>query len=630
LFTELERKTKEFIEKQDSIKDKKRRIRDVELGFTRLLWQIATWNGTASRNRLENKYTQYPTEIIGNTVNTISGPAWGLAQAPELTAELIASAMQTKGSSLVMGPFRGLLNLVKVWDRTDSSVKHDVADLLTSLEDFSTTYSSHFSDGFADIDFDSTGGIYRRIWDLEPEDESKLSSAANFARKTGQIAVIASGINDNTNLTRFYAKGRFIRLMREQIYSGKLKKFLQLRESSKAEMSALLADSYYNVSSERLLWKKHKSLARQAGLNPFLALQCVRCGLDTVESLETLVWGLNHIKAVDNKVDFRDLRLAHAELLEMNNPPVDPALYLKTITEFNVGIERMIRKKSVTSEYGLNKVLGDAERSSAHRWINKLTNYMRTWFDDRMLSIPETGVTKLVISSVITLGTLELAITLLREWIQGRAMEDIITEIEEDPWKYIIRFITRLPLFGTFSPMFEGLISFVAGATGVTSPRNKNTGLQQGLSASVMQLSVGGPAIGANVIQGGVRRIKDIGETYGLSVLGMPFNSSIYALPVRLLESRELFEKQSAMQFIIDGMQKKEYPYMERGRSSNTPKSGNVPIPAVDYPVSKLNMQDPKVKEMSYPGYKPNIEKPKQQPNTGVSGILGDLLKDLN
>jgi hypothetical protein len=645
LFERLERKVKEFVDEHDSIKDKEGRKDDVTVGFTRLLWQIAYWNNTVPRNRIDSRTEENIGKIAEGTVNLFSGLKWGVTQSPELLLELIASIGHTKATSIPAGMFRGLKNLFLFFKRSNSAHRHEIEDLVTGLEDWKMEHSTHFNEGNPDADFDSGGLVYEHIfksiqeyWAKQKRGEITIADAtANTVHKLGQLSILVGGINENTNLTRYYAKTRFVRNIIKEIKSGRLKKFLELQLQNQAEMQALAKEAKTSASAARKLSNMFKANARKAGLNYFEALKLQRVGLDSPKALEALVWGLNHIKAyTNNKVNFTELRIAHSDLLEMDNPPIDPEFFLQTISAFQLGIERLIRKRSVTTGFGLNDVLGNVETSVTQSWIRRLTSYMRSWFDDRMLEIPTTGPMKTMVGGMLIYATLEVIITLCRDWLEGREVDDILTEIEENPYEYVVRFMTRLPIAGSLTPILEGIIRAGSAALDLT----KNRGGQRGLDAAISQFTLGGPAFGRNVLFSMARGISTIPEDYGLGLFGGLVNGSQFSVPARLIEQSVQFDENNILKTMLDMTQKNPYPYMNPRGSAFGRRSSSRYIPRTTEQLSFPGVRPYSQEELEalYPGERPDkFKRPELDTQTtptidtkGVSGLLGEALENLS
>jgi hypothetical protein len=649
-FRLLEAKVHKHIEDFDSIKavDKKANHDDVASGFSRLIWQYAQYNGSIPRLGAESRIIANVSRATRNLVSTSSGLGWGLSQAPETVMEILKNIPSTKGLSVPVGMFKYLNNLLKFWDRGDSATRLEVGDLITSLEEYSKDHSTHFNEGTGDVDFDSdTSKPYRAIWNSGRNSTGLTGNTADFLEKTGQTVVLAGGVTDGTNLARYYGKARHVRDLTAMMRDGKLKEFLRLRAlpENRAAMQALLEGSFKSAAEERKLWKMHKSLARQAGgLDSLLALKAIKVGLDSPAKLEAMMYGMNAANALDGVLDFRDLHMVYRDLKNMKDPPIDPELYRAAASDFQYGIEGLVRKRTVTHGFGLNQTLSAFHSSEVGKLLGSLTSYMRSWFDDVMLNAPERGAVGLMFGGIISVAVLETVISLLREWMSGREMEDIMAELENDPSEFVLRIATRMPVMGSLSPVFEGSLREIKYMTG---------GAQRGsdqLIKSLTSLGGGSPNVGINSVASLLNTVKDAsgdiidGSMEGdsklvakglLKVPGHFINKSPQMLPVRILEEQMDLDDKHTAQFIIDGLQKKPYRYLSQQRGGSGGFRGGskaAPQSPVAAPVTTQTMpQSAALKAAQRPEmgrqvkqYVPPVTPSK--PNSGVSERLGKLL----
>lgn len=621
--------------------------KDIDDGMGRLVWQYAEYNGTISRSGSESRVGQNIARTVRGIATTSSGLGYGLSQSPETTMEILKNMPQTKGLSVPVGGFRYLTSLLKFWDRKDSATKMQVGDLITSLEEYSKDHSTHFNEGIADIDFDTDlNSPYRAIWNSGRNSEGMTGQMADFFQRTGQTAVLAGGVTDGTNLARYYGKARHVRDLTAMMRDGKLKEFLRLRAlpENRAAMQKLLEGSFASAAEERKLWKMHKSLARQAkGLDPLLALKAIKAGLDNPAKLEAMMYGMNAANALDGILDFRDLHMVYRDLKNMKSPPIDPELYRAAATDFQYGVEALIRKRTVTHGFGLNKNLSVFNtQDEVGKLVNTLTSYMRSWFDDVALNAPERGAVGLMFGGILSVAVVETMISLLREWMSGREMEDMIAELENDPYEYVLKFVSRMPIFGVMTPVFEGLLKTAkymsggaqSGGSGLIDTLSQVGGGSPniGINSAMSMLKTTGEA-GTDLVTGAMEGDTQLMAKGALRVPGHFFNKTIYAAPVRIMEEQMDLDDKHTAQFIIDGLQKKPYRYLSQqrggrrgGSSRAAPQAPSaVPVTTQTMPQSAAlrNAQRPEmgrqVKEYVAPA-------PPSKPNSGVSERLGKLL----
>ena len=620
---------------------------DIDAGIGRLVWQYAEYNGTITRSGSESRVGQNIARTVRGIATTSSGLGYGLSQSPETTMEILKNMPQTKGLSVPVGGFRYLTSLLKFWDRKDSATKMQVGDLITSLEEYSKDHSTHFNEGIADIDFDTDlNAPYRAIWNSGRNSEGLTGKTADFFSRTGQTAVLAGGVTDGTNLARYYGKARHVRDLTAMMRDGKLKEFLRLRAlpENRAAMQKLLEGSFASAAEERKLWKMHKSIARQAGgLDPLLALKAIKVGLDNPAKLEAMMYGMNAANALDGVLDFRDLHMVYRDLKNMKSPPIDPEVYRAAATDFQYGVEALIRKRTVTHGFGLNKNLSVFNtQDEVGKLVNTLTSYMRSWFDDVALNAPERGAAGLMFGGILSVAVVESIITLLREWMSGREMEDMVAEMEQDPMEYVIKFATRMPVFGVMTPVVEGAAKTVKymsggaqhGGSGLIDTLSQVGGGSPniGINSAMSMLKTTGEA-GTDLVTGAMEGDTQLMAKGALRVPGHFFNKTIYAAPVRIMEEQMDLDDKHTAQFIIDGLQKKPYRYLSQQRGGRRGGSSRAaPQAPSAVPVTTQTMpQSAALKAASRPEMGRQVKEyvapaPPSKPNSGVSERLGKLL----
>jgi len=657
----MEERILRYIDEFDSIKpeDKVFHKQDVYDGMSRLMWQYAEYNGSIPRSGIGSRQTRNAAKSLRGVINMAGGIAYGVAQSPEAVGEFIKSSIRTGGLSIPVGIFRLVSNLLNVLTRGDSHHRFQIDDLATSIEDWHQEHTTHLNEGIADANFDmDLSKPYKAIWETPNISGGISGLVADNLAKLGQTAVLLGGVTDNTNLTRYYAKARHYRKLLKMIRSGKIRKFLELREEPtiRAEMERLLKASERSEKAERQLTKLYKRLAREAGLSEFDAIYAVTSGLDSITNLDAISWGLNHANALDGVIDFRELHLAYRDLGNMTNPPINPEVYQKAIVDFQEGIERRIRKRSVTASYGLNRSMGVLEGSEQGKVLAAITSYMSSFYDDVMLNAPNRGTTNLLIGTLVFYAVLETLIGLFREWASGREIEDMLNELESDPESMIIRVATRLPMVGSFTPLLEAAVRTVHNFTGGTSNPNQ-------LVQSLVSTGIGGsPIVGANSTLSLLRKVIQVPQAMfdddpstspGQKLLAVPghfINKSPLMIPARIIEERANIDETNALQWILDGIQTQPNPYSSRSRSGRGSRSG-IPLgsaPTGSAPRSStapglgkdgMETYTPKeptnrnyVKEKALqvpivpPGFKTDIKQESEIDLKGVSPLLTRLL----
>jgi hypothetical protein len=171
----------------------------------------------------------------------------------------------------------------------------------------------------------------------------------------------------------------------------------------------------------------------------------------------------------------------------------------------------------------------------------------------------------------------------LREWIRGRDIEDILTEAEEDPLRFLASAIASVPIMGRFNVFIEGLVNTLSQLLG--SEGNK------------LYPAMGSPGLSA--VTGASRDIsKALDETVDLitgtsktpnekilakylraSQLDSFLNNSPVAVPSRTMEELDLISDRGQIKDYLDAIKRDGTSSSRRGKLPRSYRRPEIKMP---------------------------------------------------
>jgi hypothetical protein len=156
----------------------------------------------------------------------------------------------------------------------------------------------------------------------------------------------------------------------------------------------------------------------------------------------------------------------------------------------------------------------------------------------------------------------------LKEWIQGRDLEDIKTELKRDPQTYLFRMMLSAPVLGSKSGIITNTLANISEISGGPL-RAFNTPLSApGYSIAVstpFKMAGGFKDLVTEAIPSGdtAKIAQSLGATLGLNSL---FNNSPVAIPARYMVETGVINEADAMGKYMKLIRKKKNAYSKEDR----------------------------------------------------------------
>ena len=627
MYEETDRRTDLSAAQKDAWKE------SIKLGITRLMWQHADWNGTVPHIR-----TSGDRVLRGlRALVSVRGVSWGMSGLPENMREIILKAPRNPGTAIPVGIWHILRSLFKFWDRGNSAQRWDLMDMSYAVEDMqlnNAKFDEQLQIGELDADELGYGSIWRN-W-KETKGAGKGERTVKGMEAMGQTAVLFGGSRELMDMARSYSKARHLRYVYDLINKTNIDRFIELLKDPENTriMRAYIQAAQTSAVDERRAAKLFKALARQAGLSQSDAMLLESFGLMQPENLQAIRWAINKLGTQDGQVNFNELMELYWTLRSSDAPEIDPEVFKNAILKYRVGLENAIRRTSVHHSYGLNKAMGPMlSTTEMGKLMVQLTSWLRGWEDGFSASLAIMGGLKAVVSVALLAAVLEFIKDRITEWAMGRDVEDMVAEYSENPEEVIATIATRMPVAGYYQPVVEnGIRSAIILSGGAVK---QHGGMMSELSD---KLGSSGPAMNSAIAvlrdagKGSVRAVEGIrdgnmGEVVGgvmeATQVSHLMNRSQYATPVRTFEELANLERKHAVQILLDSFQKKERPYLDKGRRATTPQT----VAPMAQPVSRNRvLEDAMLRSKERPAI-PQYKPTPQDKTSGVSSLLGSLLE---
>ena len=553
-----------------------------------------------------------------------TSPGYWLSATPEVVGALVhhypTEWPKAFGEALkfTLGKYRasktGLLN----------SPIGDMSFILQNIRtDISNRYLGEQGRGAFTVDstFDTVWNGPRSQWDNKPMQIAERG--ATLGEQIGSLSQI-------TNIARYLSKIEMQRNIYRNIKDGRIQALiaaLKDPETNNAMMQYLKA-SQESASAERKYWKKFVGIARanKFGRDPREALFFMRYGLNTTERIKHLQWALEKVGDAEGRVDFRKLMELHEDVRRKPVQDINVNILEDVVNLYTHGIEAEILKRKTPEPYGLLKATDIESRTAIGKVILALSGWMRAFHDGRIVEYSNKSMAGMM-KFIAAYAAIDGFVQILKEWLAGRDVSDIMEEMLDNPISIMQRAIHSTPLFGMFNGFFE------------TAMSKFNTG---SLFTPTMELSTPGIAVASSVVsrtdKGMSKAYKamasgDLPEAAGYMSNVLPvasfLNKSPLAVPVKILESSVELDERNMVGRYMEVVRKDSQPYANR-RNKRTKESPAFMLPAPERNVAK---EAARIAEVQKATQKARAEVSGVRPDSfnindqkGVSGILGDIL----
>jgi hypothetical protein len=591
--------------------------------------------------RLREEY-QYNADILPYLQSTAGGvsrlalaamrfklsPGFGVSALVETMNEII------KQSPNVLTIPKNIFNVLRfvLLDKRFSKNKllqSEIGDTIFILENFKTDLSNRFMGEIGQGAFKADNQLGTRFADAIGnirDGETLGERAIRTTEEAGRMMQSIGSLQAVTMATRELAKARIQRLIWKYTKSGKLGKMFSLlsEPETAARLAKLEQDAVTNRHTASKLFKEFAGIARKAGITDAdEAALFLKYGLTTQEQLRHLIWGIDKLGDKEGRVDMITLSELSNDLLDNPVEGIDPSTLSSAASAYAHMVEDMITKTAVSELKGLNKITKLDARSPFGRMWYALTSWTRSFQDNVIMDFGSRSAGKYLVSGIFLYAAVEAINGLFKEWLAGREVEDIMEEMEDNPSQFVIRGVSRMPVFGVYNGILEAAAAGITGYTGGTLEYYGIPGMT-GVSATIGASAdvVRNIKNISNAAAEGQVDIKSVSKLFGADAI---INKSLFAVPARTLEVNGAFRDMEAIERYLKTVHRDPYPYMNKKRADSI-----IPTEPLKLPKRNYLMEEEKAKEaMKKDTEQKTMIRQAQsiQDQQGVSGLLGDLLK---
>jgi hypothetical protein len=441
----------------------------------------------------------------------------------------------------------------------------EIGDLSFTLEQMRTEMSNRYlgeeGKGGAEIDSvtDTALNGPRSQWNNKPM--QGIEMLATGAEALGSLTQIS-------NLPRHLSKIEMQREIYRNLKAGRIQKLVEAMNNPeiKKALQEYLEASSKSAYEERKQWKKFAGIARENGFgkDPNNALFYLRYGLNTMERLKHLQWAIEKVGDSEGRVNL--IRMMELTEDVRRNPVsgIDPNVLEDATRAYSHGIDAEIIKRRTPEPYGLNKITDMEGRSAFGRVVYALSGWMRAFHDGRIMDYSNKSMPAFLKFAAFYTAT-DMTYSILKEWLAGRDVEDMLEEMEQNPASILSRAMHSLPLFGIASGLAEDAVNVFSGGSLFKPTVDLST---PGLTTVGSLLSRTNRELGRAKDSAMAGEIPEtLGHISNVIPISPIVNKSIFAVPVRTLQTALDADEKNNVNRYLDVVQREHQPYKRMART---------------------------------------------------------------
>ena len=530
-----------------------------------------------------------------------------------------------------------------------SYINSTVGDLTSALDHVQTELSNVYlgEQGNTPFGQDSVtgtavGNMRRRFANargLREKGVATLEALGDIKQSIGSIGAVL-------NATRAMAKARLQRSIWHYIKNGALERLMDnLAKPENAELlKALNAEAVENLNKQHPLFKAFAKIARESGFgfDQHDAMRFLKFNFRDKESIEALKWAMKKVGGPDGQVDIRHLYDVAAHAKRSGITEVNPEVLHRAISDYQMMLEDRIRSEAVNEPAGLSRVVNNDINTAGGRLWHSLTSYFRSYQYNLRKNGAAANPWKYAIGTLF-MGTVSNSIiAILREWMSGRQVDDIVKEMKDHPSEFFIKGIAHVPWFGVYNGVLDAALAGVSYLNGGTYQFYGTPGMPVGISSGVNAMS--GMYTDAKKLISDPKPEQKIASASKLLGFTDVINNTGVGIPVRMMEDMSAIERQSALGSYLQMIHKDPYPYSKqkvKGIGGYNPYILETPPPrnytmeehkyiqSLQDRIGKTPQLDPTVVRPTPPKGKKSttVWNKFDMSNSGVSSPLADLLE---
>ena len=543
--------------------------KEVQDGFNRLSEEYLKYQGRLGAV-VVSSYGQFKNELttVGlNVVRSVSGLMWGVMSATEPLIQLAVSPF-------TVGPTQSAKNLFEtvrflIGDKRFSMTQLYKDDIKESIF-FMDMIRQDLHDGILTTPIDGVPRMTTWFDRIKASRDDRTGRFPYLSAITEVIANTALEVGSSkitTILGKKFSMQRYAKTFATYINSGAALKLANaLAKNPKLE--TLRAEAMTSPRAAAAQKKLFITLARESGFGGRweMAMAMNQYGLIQVDRIAALQAAFKKLGPQYSKrglINFTELReLFHTNLNKSVLAGVDGQVGSDSFEALMNACELMTTTKGMISNpRGLNSETSLQSRTPMGRMMKSLLGWSRSFYNNVIGNYGGQRESA-YLGSLIMYAAITAVTDMLKEWINGRDVSDMVKEMRDNPSVILFRILHNLPIAGQFTNSLQGTLEKINEISGGAKAKQRGSSWFPAIDMAE-QYTKDLPKAAANLIQesfpnGDVPNIaKDIG-TIGFNNY---FNNSPLAIPPRLLQEMGIINETSAFGKYMNLIKKRKNSY---------------------------------------------------------------------
>lgn len=553
--------------------------KEVQDGFNRLSEEYLKHQGRLGAV-VASSYGQFKNELttVGlNVVRAGAGLIWGVMSATEPLIQLAVSPF-------TVGPTQSAKNLFEtvrflIGDKRFSMTQLYKDDIKESIF-FMDMIRQDLHDGILTTPIDGVPRMTTWFDRIKASRDDRSGRFPYLSATTEVIANIALEVGSSkytTVLGKKFAMQRYAKTFATYINSGAALKLANaLAKNPKLE--TLRAEAMTSSKAAAAQKKLFITLARESGFGGRweIAMAMNQYGLiqvDRIAALQAAFKKLGPQYSKNGLVNFTELReLFHTNLNKSVLAGVEGQVGSDSFEALMNACELMTTTKGMISNpRGLNSETSLQSRTPMGRMMKSLLGWSRSFYNNVIGNYGGQRESA-YLGSLIMYAAITAVTDMLKEWINGRDVSDMVKEMRDNPSVILFRILHNLPIAGQFTNSVQGTLEKINELSGGAKAKQRGSSWFPAIDMAE-QYTKDLPKAASHLIQesfpnGDVPNIaKDIG-TIGFNNY---FNGSPLAIAPRLLQEMGIINETSAFGKYMNLIKKRKNSY------SAIPDLGSIP-----------------------------------------------------
>lgn len=543
--------------------------KEVQDGFNRLSEEYLKYQGRLGAV-VVSSYGQFKNELttVGlNVVRSVSGLMWGVMSATEPLIQLAVSPF-------TVGPTQSAKNLFEtvrflIGDKRFSMTQLYKDDIKESIF-FMDMIRQDLHDGILTTPIDGVPRMTTWFDRIKASRDDRTGRFPYLSAITEVIANTALEVGSSkitTILGKKFSMQRYAKTFATYINSGAALKLANaLAKNPKLE--TLRAEAMTSPRAAAAQKKLFITLARESGFGGRweMAMAMNQYGLIQVDRIAALQAAFKKLGPQYSKrglINFTELReLFHTNLNKSVLAGVEGQVGSDSFEALMNACELMTSTKGMISNpRGLNSETSLQSRTPMGRMMKSLLGWSRSFYNNVIGNYGGQRESA-YLGSLIMYAAITAVTDMLKEWINGRDVSDMVKEMRDNPSVILFRVLHNLPIAGQFTNSLQGTLEKINEISGGAKAKQRGSSWFPAIDMAE-QYTKDLPKAAANLIQesfpnGDVPNIaKDIG-TLGFNNY---FNNSPLAIPPRLLQEMGIINETSAFGKYMNLIKKRKNSY---------------------------------------------------------------------